>query len=279
MDDKTQQALAGLIGGVAAGAVGGEGEIVRGQTIAQSATEFNRQLHEKEVKFIEEKAKEYAEQNHISQEEAQKILYLGAMYYNNKSTQTLIDKLVAFYSDTDENSHYTLQDIENAFLFLQQESQGMQFQSVESPYYQDNTLQGYFTSTQEQFENNSLTMPMQVGGMQDESYIFFPTTPILKTTTQAGTTIGKATVNVADDLYLKTSIKTENYLQNTVVPRVKEGYYGAVNYVYQPENVVKGITIVDTVYGAVSPEPPATGTQAIGAGVIKMYDLLENKKK
>lgn len=66
MDDKTQQALAGLIGGVAAGAVGGEGEIARGQTIAQSATEFNRQLHEKEVKFIEENAKEYAEQNHIS---------------------------------------------------------------------------------------------------------------------------------------------------------------------------------------------------------------------
>lgn len=49
MDDKTQQALAGLIGGVAAGAVGGEGEIARGQTIAQSATEFNRQLHADEI--------------------------------------------------------------------------------------------------------------------------------------------------------------------------------------------------------------------------------------
>lgn len=148
MDDKTQQALAGLIGGVAAGAVGGEGEIARGQTIAQSATEFNRQLHEKEVNFIEEKAKEYAEQNHISQEEAQKILYLGAMYYNNKSTQTLIDKLVAFYSDTDENSRYTLQDIENAFLFLQQESQGMLFQSVESGLFKILCQSGKILTTQ-----------------------------------------------------------------------------------------------------------------------------------
>ena len=60
LDDERQQAISGFIGGVAAGAVGGEDQANIGSTIAQSATQFNRQLHEKEIKFIEENSDKFA---------------------------------------------------------------------------------------------------------------------------------------------------------------------------------------------------------------------------
>ena len=58
--DAIEQAISGFIGGVAAGAVGGEDQANIGSTIAQSATQFNRQLHEKEIKFIEENSDKFA---------------------------------------------------------------------------------------------------------------------------------------------------------------------------------------------------------------------------
>jgi|GEM_PF-1893344 len=79
IDDKRQQAISGLIGGIAAGAVGGEGEITKGQTIAQSATEYNRQLHQDEIDFINKNADKYAEQRHISPEQAKQELAQEAL--------------------------------------------------------------------------------------------------------------------------------------------------------------------------------------------------------
>ncbi|DAB31193.1 MAG TPA: hypothetical protein CFH79_10540, partial [Sulfurospirillum sp. UBA11407] len=77
--DAIEQAISGFIGGVAAGAVGGEYQANIGSTIAQSATQFNRQLHEKEIKFIEENADKYAKQRGISPEQAKQELAQEAL--------------------------------------------------------------------------------------------------------------------------------------------------------------------------------------------------------
>ncbi len=126
--------------------------------ITTSAELNNRQLHKKEIQLIKVKAQKYADEKGITVQEAQKILYLGAMYYNNKASKNLADKIIEFNSDTNENSKYTQQDIKNAFLFLKQESKGMQFQSVNSLDMSKNKLQDYFTSTKEQYEDNGLNI-------------------------------------------------------------------------------------------------------------------------
>jgi hypothetical protein len=215
--------MSGFVGGVSVGAVSGESQMNIGSTIAQSATQYNRQLHEDEIKFIEGNIKKYAKEKGISPEEAQEILYLRAKYYNNKATTEEIDKILQFNRDTNEQSKYTHQDIKDAYLFLRQESEGMQFKAVDSSTLKNDRFQEYFTSTQSQYEDNSMNVPVMVGGMQDESMILIPGSPIVKTASEAGTVISKATINIADDIYLKTGIRTENYLQNTVRPSIKAG--------------------------------------------------------
>ncbi|MDC0933107.1 hypothetical protein OAR97_04595 [Arcobacteraceae bacterium] len=74
LENDTQIQVSGLIGGLSAAAVGGESEISTGQTIAQSATEYNRQLHAKEIKFIEENAQDFADEKGISLQEAKSRL-------------------------------------------------------------------------------------------------------------------------------------------------------------------------------------------------------------
>jgi len=49
----------------------------------------------------------------------------------------------------------------------------------------------------------------------------------------------------------------------------KFGYgYAAWN----PEVVVFAETVVDMIYGGLSPEPPTTPTQAVGAGIYRMVE-------
>ncbi len=74
LDNENQIAFSGLIGGLSAGAVGGESQISTGQTIAQSGTKYNRQLHQDEIKFIEENAQKFADEKGISLQDAKSRL-------------------------------------------------------------------------------------------------------------------------------------------------------------------------------------------------------------
>lgn len=238
-----------------------------------SATKYNGRLHEKE------------------------ILYLGAKYYNNKATTEEIDKILQFNSDTNEQSKYTQQDIKDAYLFLRQESEGMIMHTVDSPYIDNNRYQYYFTSTQRQYEDNSMNVPVMVGGLGDTSDILFPAakigTSVFKMTSPLVEGAASKMVYVYDEIGQRSSLYLDLKAKPSFMAGIKhnketfeaigglskDGYYGTMNFVYNPENIAKGMIVFDTAYGAVSPEPPTTGAQAIGAGMIKIYDLLNGEKK
>jgi hypothetical protein len=38
-------------------------------------------------------------------------------------------------------------------------------------------------------------------------------------------------------------------------------------FIYNPENVLKGVTLLDIVNGAYSPDPPSTVTQSLGFSI------------
>ena len=102
----------------------------------------------------------------------------------------------------------------------------------------------------------------------------------VSTTTKAGSTITKATLKEADKLYLQTGIKSDSFLRNKVVPRVKDVYYSGKNFIYDPENILKGMSIADIIYGAVSPKPPATLPQSIGNRINEwLYKPIKYKIK
>ena len=277
--DAIEVGFSKLIGGIAGGIVdGGDKGVQTGSNIAESATKYNRQLHEKEIQLIKVKAQKYADEKGINVQEAQRLLYLGAMYYNNEASKNLADKILEFNSNTNENSKYTKQDIKNAFLFLKQESKGMQFKSVRSPYLDDSKDQDYFTSTKEQYEDNSLHVPITIGGMQDASEILIPGGSILKTGAKASTLITKAGIKQADKLYLKTGIKTDAYIQNKVIPSVKDGYYGVSNkFLVNPVKYTQNsIDIVESIPLGIPPYSKI-GYTIGGYGLVENY--FNNEKK
>ncbi len=70
MNHEGQLAFSEIVGAVAGGVVGGEEGVAMGQTIARSATEYNRQLHADEIAWINEKAEKFAKEEGISSEDA-----------------------------------------------------------------------------------------------------------------------------------------------------------------------------------------------------------------
>ena len=203
---------------------------------------------------------------------------MGAMYYNNRATKDMFDKITDFNNNTDEQSRYTKQDIQQAFMFLKQNSDGKQFQATSSPDLKNNRYQNYFTSTKSQYENNSLQLPISIGGMQDESYMFLPTTSILKTTTKAGNTLTKATLKEADKLYLQTGIKSDSFLRNKVAPRVEDVYYGTANkFLSNPTKYTQGgIDFIESYLPYSTPALNWWGLSGAVAGKIYSYEKLYN---
>lgn len=74
LNHEGQLAVSGVIGAVAGGVVAGEEGVAMGQTIARSATEYNRQLHVDEIAWINEKAEKFAKEEGISSEDAKSRL-------------------------------------------------------------------------------------------------------------------------------------------------------------------------------------------------------------
>jgi filamentous hemagglutinin len=254
--DKTfQSTVSSLIGGITAGAVGGEGSINLGSYIGQTSDQYNRQLHEKEIQFIKDKAQTFADEKGISLEKAIGILYNAALYENNKASTAWSDARVR-----ESGSPYTLDELSQGIAFLKTQSEGLVFYDAHHTDDTFDTAQPYFTSTDAQYKDNGYNPNNGIGLTDVSVETLLPVVQIggtvLKTTSPL---IGKTASTLfqeADSVYLNAGIKTDGYIQNTVIPSVKEGYYGTMNYVYDPKTViigVKTIDILDGYYGGSSP--------------------------
>lgn len=264
----TQLAVSQLAGTLVGAAIDGDAGATTGYHIATSAEEYNRQLHEKEIQFIKSKSKEYAIEYNIDESEAQKLFYaVGKSIVDERDNKDLNKQLASSeylnkYLKIENGIASTKEQLNEIRVILTTESKGMQFKSVDSPYLDYDKNQDYFTATEEQYKNHTLYPYATVGGMQDDLLTVIPGARILKTTSKAGTTISKVAINKADDLYLKTGIKADNYIQSKVVPNVKYGYYGGMNYAYQPENAIKiigGIEVVNDIVNDSMPPSTAKG--------------------
>jgi hypothetical protein len=129
---------------------------------------------------------------------------------------------------------YNRQLYQREIAFLKQNSKDKKIINI---YKQNMTPQNYFTSTKEQYKDNSYTPDTSIG-LKDESYLFVPISPILKTTSKAGTTIGELATKRADELYLNTGIRVDNFIRNEVSPKANNMYYNTKNFIYDPENVM-----------------------------------------
>jgi len=240
--------------------------------------------------------KKYAKEKGISPEEAKEILYLGAKYYNNKATTEEIDKILQFNSDTNEQSKYTQQDIKDAYLFLRQESEGMIMHTVDSPDIDNNRYQYYFTSTQRQYEDNSMNVPVMVGGLGDTSDILFPAakigTSVFKMTSPLVEGAASKMVYVYDEIGQRSSLYLDLKAKPSFMAGIKhnketfeaigglskDGYYGTMNYVYDPKNVAKGmlgIEIANDVFNDSMPIP-STLKGAYGSLIKNIYQEVQS---
>ena len=113
LSDDGQQLVSNLIGITVGKMVGGDRGAEVGSTIALSAEINNRQLHQKEIAWIEEHAEGFAKEQGISVEEAKYLLSAGALDKVDGLTHNLInlgkinvdaDKLSDAQSYIDENS-------------------------------------------------------------------------------------------------------------------------------------------------------------------------------
>ena len=163
----TQLALSQLTGALVGYALNGDKGAQTGYNISTSAEEYNRQLHEKEIEFIKKNALSFAKKRFNTSnptktqiQEATKLLYTSAMYYNDKSSKLWIDA-----NQKEVGYPYSKQDIRKAFSFLQENSKDKTFIDVYKNNFQQ---QNYFTSTSEQYNTSSYT-PDTTIGLKDES--------------------------------------------------------------------------------------------------------------
>jgi len=171
--DKTiQSTVSSVIGGITAGAVGGDASVNVGSYIGQTSDQFNRQLHEDEIKFIKDKTKEYSENNQLNETQAEELLKTAALYYIDQKTKNNLAPLTQEQIDAGfvSATPYTKDQIVKAYNYLLTESAGKQFSNV---YYESFTNQDYFTATQDQYKNPNYT-PSTAIGLKDVSLDVIP---------------------------------------------------------------------------------------------------------
>ncbi len=122
----TQQLyISQLTGALIGQATGGDKGANTAYDISTSATKYNRQLHQKEIDWLENKnninnfAKELYGNNPTKKQiqQAQRLLYTSAMYYNDKAKKVWIDA-----NQREVGYPYSKEEIKKAFAFLKQNS-------------------------------------------------------------------------------------------------------------------------------------------------------------
>jgi hypothetical protein len=194
-EEKTQLLTSQLTGIFVGGIVEGEEGANNGYIISTSAEQYNRQLHQDEIKQINAQVDDFSNKTGLSKEESLKLLTIAAKYYNDKDTQMNTpalneEQIEAGYIST---TKYTKAQIDEAYNYLINNSQGLYFTDV---YKEGMINQKMFTSTQEQF-NNSDYNPNSSVGLEDSSLTFVPTVKV-------GQTVGNATKDVSPVIIKKT---------------------------------------------------------------------------
>ncbi|WP_151951330.1 hypothetical protein [Aliarcobacter butzleri] len=235
----------------------------------------DRQLHQKEVEFLKDNVKNFKEyikgkynpvQEAYVEYYAEEFLTNGAKYLVDENMKNKID------GDTKSTPFPKEQLLKDIKEFLEIQSKGLSFADI---YKESMTSQPYFTSSQEQFKDSNWKPDITVG-LEDNSYIIFPTGKVGQTVGNTTKEVSPIIIKGADNFNTSLGIQTQNII-NQSLPKLENAYYSSKVFVNTPENIIKGMVIGDTIYGAVSPEPPMTGTQLIGVGLSKTYDVIKNE--
>jgi filamentous hemagglutinin len=232
--------------GALAGSATGEAGTLNGAATAYTTDANNRQLHNQEIRWIKNHAKEYAQKTGLTPEQAEALLTKAAMYYvDDASSDALTQKQkdAGFLS----LNPYAQSQYAQAYSYMRANSKGEYFTDV---YNQDKiTRQPLFTATQAQYANSSYN-PNQSQGLVDQSWVMLP--------------IGKG---------LKESSKVAFEGGKVVSPTLTNGYYGTMNFLYDPYNSAKIIGGIEVANDVFNPSmPPSTN---IGYWYF-LYDNLKN---
>ena len=222
----TQLALSQLTGTLVGYALNKDKGATTGYNISTSAEKYNRQLHEKEIEFIKDKAKEYAKQHNISEKEAKSLFYLVSKslvdkYGAKKLTEKVrIREYLDKYPEINAHSKELKQHISNITDILLKYSKTHYYADINSK-----KTQNMFTSTYSEYQNPSYNPNY------DPTYI--------DTTTSAGLAIGGTVSTGGLSWFLwgvgllrdaKSAVESGNYVKNlspdaVSIPR-KENIYG-----------------------------------------------------
>jgi len=124
-DDATQQTVSTIVGAVAGGGTGA--------SVGLDGEKYNRQLHQKEIAWIEDNAQAFADANGMSLEEAMSLLTSAALGMvddqNNVATQKYIDsKADAINALMQGGTGLTQEQLDNARAYIQGHSVGKGYQ-------------------------------------------------------------------------------------------------------------------------------------------------------
>ena len=156
--NKTQLLVSQLTGITVGALVNGEDGAKTGMSIANSGELYNRQLHQDEIRFINNNSKDFAsklvsinlvgKQYTISDKQARKILFEALKYMiDNNSKEKSIDRLKYVVVQG-----VSRKDLIAGIRYLEQNSKGL---SIIDTYKQSMKPQAYFTSTSTQFKDSS----------------------------------------------------------------------------------------------------------------------------
>ncbi len=112
-NDATQQSVSALVGAIAGGGTGA--------SVGLDGEKYNRQLHQDEIKWIENHAGDFADITGISPEDAERLLRMAALSKVDSATYAAM--LVAINT----SGHFTKEQIAYAQNYLMKESKGEAF--------------------------------------------------------------------------------------------------------------------------------------------------------
>lgn len=273
MNNSTQQIISGVIGGLTAGLVGGESQISTGQTIAQSGTEYNRQLHQDEIKFIKGTISKFKSINKdktligreidYSDSKAQRLLMTAAKYMVDETSQNQFNDNTKYVNQNE----FSKAELQTAINYLKSSSNGLAFVDT----YKESMLgQKFFTSTPEQFKDSSWT-PDNITGLGDQG--IGPFVPVGRVGQTLGTGIkeispsvfksGKILVGKTGQVY--DDIGRKVYIKQQEIPVVKHFGADEINDIFNES--MPATTKIGQLYG--------TGV-GIGSKLYQMYINSQN---
>ncbi|MCG3671605.1 filamentous hemagglutinin N-terminal domain-containing protein [Aliarcobacter butzleri] len=247
-EERTQLLTSQLTGILVGGLAGGEEGANNGYIISTSGELYNRQLHQKEVEFLKDNVKNFKEyikgkynpvQEAYVEYYAEEFLTNGAKYLVDENMKNKID------GDTKSTPFPKEQLLKDIKEFLEIQSKGLSFADR---YKESMTSQPYFTSSQEQFKDSNWKPDITVG-LEDNSYIIFPTGKVGQTVGNAGKEISPIIIQKGGQVYDDVTLGAIQGM-NKVAPDLTG------KYIINPNNSLKiigGIGILDGYYGGSSP--------------------------